>query len=194
MNHNNAFPNNIYNQQLPSNNIALNSGNGYYSKNKNINQRFHGFKKKRHLEYEIEDDYMRDYKRQRLIEDFNRLNLSTSAVSNNIAANPTINIKIKNTESSNGDTLLKDLKNDYFMTQFLHNWQLAIFINWSIFLYFVYLNRFRSLHTKLRNILYWKLSKGIVHKLPIWEYYYNDCYEASTKYHNLGKPDVEMEM
>ncbi|OBA27252.1 hypothetical protein HANVADRAFT_68865 [Hanseniaspora valbyensis NRRL Y-1626] len=194
------------NQQLPTynstpvfnNGINMNNISTNFIKNGNISQNYTGFKKKRHLEYDSEDSIANDYKKQRLIDDFNRLNISPNTKKLNIKKpSQTLNITITditNTETLNDDKLLQEMKNDYFISQFMGNWQVAIFINWAIFVYFMYVNRFRSLYTKIKNILYWKLTKGIVQGLPIWEYYYNDCYESPKKYYYLGEPDVEMEM
>ncbi|XBW36367.1 hypothetical protein QEN19_001945 [Hanseniaspora menglaensis] len=152
------------------------------------------FKQKRNRENDYEDSSLNEYKRRRLIEDFSNLDISSTE---KIRPSQKFIIQISNfddAQTEKGAQLLQNMKNDYLVAKVLHDWQLTFYINWSIFLYFLFVNRFRSLYTKIKNILYWKQTRGTIQGLPIWEYYYNDCYESSKKYHYLSDIDVEMEM
>lgn len=167
--------------------------NIFAKKKTNTPPNSHIFKRKRHHDNDTNSEHSTNYKKMKLIEDFERLSLNSQTPSQS-RTNFNISINIPNNSQNNNHILYKEILQHYHPTD--RNWEVAISVNWGIFWHFIFLhnNNPNKKHIKIKNILWWLSQVGIPRGVDVWNYYYFDSYEKPQKRYYKVPQDVEMEL
>ena len=138
------------------------------------------FKRKRHHDNDNNSEYSVNYKKMKLIQDFERLSLNSQTPSTS-RTNFNISINIPSRSDNDNHILYKEILQQYHTTD--RNWEVALSVNWVIFWHFIFLhnNNPNKKHVRIKNILWWLCQVGIPKGLDVLNYYYFDSYEKPRK-------------